>query len=186
MSNSANTVENVVSLNNDTKVTAPTTPEWFKDRWMLDFVEYENGLHKGWKRMPFLTFNQLLLAIRSLRTTQIQDLLHDKQTKIEWKSIRIHSEAELDELVDKDGAIHTVQDDWEPICTMREYEFGTLYSSVADDFRTKGVKWGNKQYGLCENLPNRTLLTEEEFIRDKDLYLDLMKLEYQNSSFHKI
>lgn len=169
MSNSAITKENVVSLNNDTKVTAPTTPEWFKDRWMLDFVEYENGLHKGWKRMPFLTFNQLLLAMRSLQNNRTFNLLHDIQTEIEWKSIRVHSEAELDQLVDKDGAIHTVQDQWEPICTMREYKFGTLYSDNADDFRINGVKWGDEQYDTYDTLPNDPLFTREEFIRDRNL-----------------
>jgi hypothetical protein len=115
-----------------------------EDRYMLD---YWHGGEVRWVRSPFVTWNQVVRMLGSLQNEQFSHRLtnfskpDENFVDLDWELVRIHSERELDVMVDEDGKAEDLvpmdeKDKFVPVCTKREYLFGTLYQNIADQFRS--------------------------------------------------
>jgi hypothetical protein len=111
------------------------------DYWFLDFEEKPVP---RWVRMSFLTWNQVIRVLSNLQTHQATNRLHNLISNpsfedVDWGSVRICSERELDELVDENGNTDTRAKDaaaFVGVCTKREYLFGAFYQGYADMVRS--------------------------------------------------
>lgn len=133
------------------------------ERWMLDYRLTKNGLLK-WVRMPALTWNAVMGALHALQSAQIYNEIHRK-AELDWSSIRIQKESDLDELVDEDGN-EVKWTNKEPVCTLRQTQFGSLYHGLREDFLNGRFDPMTKDYKDLED----PLYTFEEF---KDWYPEL-------------
>ena len=105
-----------------------------EDRWFLD---YWHVTECRWVRSPFLTWNQVVRCLQGLTHEKIRNRL-DNMTKetfeeVDWKSVRIHSERELDVMVDENGKTekpYPNDEDFAPVCTKRDYLFGSGYGGI--------------------------------------------------------
>jgi len=107
-----------------------------EDAWMLDYFDKADC---RWVRVPFLTWNQVTRVLVNLSHKKFRNRLDnmDKEhfEEVDWSRVRIHSERELDVMVDEDGneEDRDPQDkDYKfvPDCTKRVYLFGGMYDNV--------------------------------------------------------
>jgi hypothetical protein len=116
-----------------------------EDFWCLDY-----GLSDplpSWVRMPFLTWNQVVRVLSNLGNKQANNRIFNMRSptfeEIDWSSVRIHSERELDELVDEGGNTkNEIEDcdDFVGVCTKRQYLFGSIYQEAAEDIRSGSLE----------------------------------------------
>ena len=133
------------------------------ERWMLDFGLTENGAY-SWIRMPALTWTAVLRQLKYLQSTKFHNACHRK-AELDWSSIRIQKETDLDELVDKDGNLVKWSNN-EPVCNLREYLFDDRYEYTRQAFLSGEFDPMEEWY---KNLEDH-LYSLEEF---KDFYPEL-------------
>lgn len=111
-----------------------------KDYWMLDYIRKDD---RRWVRQGFLTWNQVCNALMSLQWEQENNRMENYSKEgfqdVEWKTIRIHNEKELDVMVDRNGRSEK-ECSWKkvafkPVCTKREFLFDDRYQKMADFIR---------------------------------------------------
>jgi len=107
-----------------------------EDRWMLD---YHHVNDRRWVRSPFLTWNQVIRILDNLGHGQInnrlENMLNEDFEEVDWGSVRIHSERELDVMVDENGRLEDLypkDKDYKfvPVCNKRAYLFSERYDDV--------------------------------------------------------
>jgi hypothetical protein len=107
-----------------------------EDRWMLDYFDVTDC---RWVRSPFLTWNQAIRILDNLNNkkfrNRIDNMSNENFEEVDWGSVRIHSERELDVMVDKNGNKedrYPQDKDYKfvPVCNKRTYLFDDRYSSV--------------------------------------------------------
>jgi hypothetical protein len=122
--------------------------KWVEDYWFLDFLSQEPA--PRWVRMTFLEWTQVLRVLDNVQQSQGGHRIHsqfdsegpyygEKYEDVDWASVRIHSERELDKLVDENGKTkpYDLADcDFDGVCTKREYLFGSDYQQTADEVRS--------------------------------------------------
>ena len=139
-----------------------------------------------WVRMPFVSLSTATAIVWSLSNEHFSSHLQSFNTHLRddefkhfrFSSLRIHSEDELDELVNAQGKLirHCGDgDDCEPTGTLRQNLFGGSYQSVADQMSGLSAKelgeWEEKRYPKWVELG--ALRTFEETLNDlRDIYPD--------------
>jgi hypothetical protein len=137
-----------------------------EDAWMLDYFDKTDC---RWVRCPFLTWNQVTRVLTDLTHKKIRNRLMSitKETfeDVDWKTVRIHSERELDVMVDEDGNEEDTfpkDKDYKfvPVCTKRAYLFGDRYDH-AELYRS-----GELTLDSHKNFPNLILKDRDDVIRE--------------------
>jgi len=108
-----------------------------EDAWMLDYHHVNDC---RWVRMPFLTWNQVIRILDNMGRGRLIHRLDNMLNKegfedVDWSSVRIHSERELDEMVDENGRLEDLypkDKDYKfvPVCNKRAYLFSERYDNV--------------------------------------------------------
>ena len=139
-----------------------------EDRWFLD---YFHKTQCRWVRSPFLTWNQVVRCLQGLTHEKIRNRI-DNMTKetfeeVDWGRVRIHSERELDVMVDENGLPEDPNPEDEnynfvPVCTKREYHFGAMYDEI-EHFRS-GEFTEEDIHGF--DIPKSYLEDREDVIND--------------------
>ena len=139
-----------------------------EDLWMLDYF------HKTdcrWVRVPGLTWNQVIRCLNDLSNQKSQNhfknVMSETFEDIDWSGVRIHSERELDVMVDKDGEEELWNPEDEnykflPLCTKRTSLFGDNYQNTIALYR-KGEEFRSR---LTGNIPKHALVDEESLMAD--------------------
>ncbi len=139
-----------------------------EDRWFLDYF------HKTdcrWVRCPFLTLNQVTRVLTNLTHQQIRNRLDNMTSEtfeeVDWSRVRIHSERELDVMVDEDGNEEDRSPTDEnykfvPVCTKRAYLFSDRYE-VIEHYRSG--KWNSDEMG-GRKIPKHALEDRDDVIRE--------------------
>lgn len=137
-----------------------------EDAWMLDYFDKTDC---RWVRCPFLTWNQVTRVLTDLTHKKVRNRLTSitKETfeDVDWRTVRIHSERELDVMVDENGNQedpYPQDKDYKfiPVCTKRVYLFGEMYDN-ADLYRS-----GELTLDIHKNFPNLILKDRDDVIRD--------------------
>ena len=139
-----------------------------EDAWMLDYIDKTDC---RWYRSPFLTWNQVTRVLVNLTHKKIRNRI-DNMTKetfedVDWSSVRIHSERELDVMVDEDGNEEDPYPDdkdykFVPVCNKRTYLFGEMYDN-AELFRSG--KWNPSEF-YDWDIPKHILEDRDDVIKD--------------------
>ena len=137
-----------------------------EDAWMLDYFDKTDC---RWVRCPFLTWNQVTRVLTDLTHKKVRNRLTSitKETfeDVDWRTVRIHSERELDVMVDENGNQedpYPQDKDYKfiPVCTKRVYLFGEMYDN-ADLFRS-----GELTLDIHKNFPNLILKDRDDVIKE--------------------
>ena len=137
-----------------------------EDAWMLDYFDKTDC---RWVRCPFLTWNQVTRVLTDLTHKKVRNRLTSitKETfeDVDWRTVRIHSERELDVMVDENGNQedpYPQDKDYKfiPVCTKRVYLFGEMYDN-ADLYRS-----GELTLDIHKNFTNLILKDRYDVIRD--------------------
>jgi len=120
------------------------TPEY----WMLDY--HFNDGSPTWMRHPFLTWDQVVYRLWNLQMLRRPNNIKKFTSQghlptVDWSSLRIQKESDLDAMVDENGDVEDLFPDDEnykfsPVCTMREFLFDDRYQKVADFVRSGVMK----------------------------------------------
>jgi len=146
-----------------------------EDAWMLDYF------HKTdcrWVRVPFLTWNQVTRCLVGLTHEKVRNRIRNMTSEtfedIDWSSVRIHSECELDVMVDEDGNEedpYPEDKDYKfvPVCTKRAYLFGGMYEHVE---KYRSGEWNSDDMRGWE-IPKHNLEDRDDVIADlRECYPD--------------
>lgn len=130
-----------------------------KDYWMLDYYLKEDC---RWVRQGFLTWNQVCHALMSLQWKQENNRIENYSSEgfqdVEWETVRIHNEKELDVMVDRYGRSED-KCSWKkvafkPVCTKREFLFDDRYQDMAHAIRDGEILPSE----LNNNIPDEPLI----------------------------
>jgi len=146
-----------------------------EDAWMLDYFDKTDC---RWIRSPFLTWNQVTRVLTNLShkkiTNRIRNMTKETFEDVDWSSVRIHSERELDVMVDEDGNEedpYPENKDYKfvPVCTKRAYLFGGMYDH-AELYRSGEIN-PSDVHGW--DIPKHTLEDRDDVIADlRECYPD--------------
>jgi hypothetical protein len=139
-----------------------------EDRWMLDYFDKTD---RRWVRSPFLTWNQVTRILTNLTHKQIRNRIENMTSETfqetDWSQVRIHSERELDVMVDEDGNEedrYPKDENYKfvPVCNKRGYLFGGMYENI-EHFRSG--KW-NPDDMRGWKIPEHALEDRDDVIRE--------------------
>ena len=132
-----------------------------RNAYMVDYWQTSPETRAQWVIMPFVSLTTATAVVWSLSNEKLSSHLQSRRAHLrdddfehfEFSSLRIHSEDELDEMVNAQGK-HIEDcddgDDCEPAGTLRQHLFGDLYQSIADEVSGLSAKelreWEEKQY----------------------------------------
>jgi hypothetical protein len=146
-----------------------------EDRWMLDYFDKTDC---RWVRSPFLTWNQVTRILTNLTHKKIRNRIDNMTSEtfqeVDWSRVRIHSERELDVMVDEDGNEEDPfpKDEnykFVPVCNKRTYLFSPRYDN-AELYRSG--KW-NPDDMRGWDIPKTTLEDRDDVIANlRDEYPD--------------
>ncbi len=146
-----------------------------EDAWMLDYFDNTDC---RWVRMPYLTWNQVTFILTNLTHKKIRNRIDNMTSEtfeeIDWSRVRIHSERELDVMVDENGNIedpYSKDEEYKfvPVCTKRAYLFGDMYE-VGDAYRSGKIDPFDV-HGW--DIPKETLTNRDDVITDlRQMYPD--------------
>jgi hypothetical protein len=146
-----------------------------EDAWMLDYFDKTDA---RWVRSPFLTWNQVTRILTNLTHRKMRNRIDNMTSEtfedVDWSSVRIHSERELDVMVDENGKkeLRNPKDkDYKfvPVCNKRTYLFGSGYDT-AEKYRSG--KW-NPDDMRGWDIPKHCLEDRDDVIADlRDEYPD--------------
>jgi hypothetical protein len=148
-----------------------------EDLWFLDYHYSDENGYKRWCRHPLLNWNQVTHILARFSQRQNSQLLKSKRyskNKIDWSSIRIQKEKDLDVLVDKDGNEQDKNSDklgadFIPLISKREYLFGSLYECGVQSLRNGSLQLED----INGSIPSCLLIEQKEVINDlRDCYPD--------------
>ena len=130
-----------------------------QDYWMLDYYLKDDV---RWVRQGFLTWNQVCHALMSLQWKQMNNRMENYSKEgfqdVEWETIRIHNEKELDVIVDRYGRSEdkclVKKVPFKPVCTKREFLFDERYQNIADHVRCGEISPSE----LNNNIPDEPLI----------------------------
>ena len=158
-----------------------------RNAYMVDYMITSPS--PRWVRMPFVSLKTATHIVNNLSNkhfhSAIAGLRHFRQNPdaddfehFEFSSLRIHSEDELDEMVNAQGK-HIEDcddgDDCEPAGTLRQHLFGDLCQSIADEVSGLSAKelreWEEERYPTWFDLEHLT--TREAVMNElRDEYPD--------------
>lgn len=142
--------------------------KFLEDRWMLDYFDKTDC---RWYREPFLTWNQVTRVLTNLTHKKIRNRLDNMTSEtfeeVDWSRVRIHSERELDVMVDEDGNEEDRSPTDEnykfvPVCNKRTYLFGSNYD-IAEMYRSGGLN-PDDMHGW--KIPEHALEDRDDVIRE--------------------
>ena len=139
-----------------------------EDAWMLDYFDKTDC---RWVRSSFLTWNQVTRILNNLQhrywRNRLENITKETFEDVDWSRVRIHSERELDVMVDEDGNEedrYPKDKDYKfvPVCTKRGYLFGGMYDHP-DMYRSGEINLSDV-HGW--DIPKHTLQDREQVIYD--------------------
>lgn len=144
-----------------------------EDAWMLDYFDKADG---RWVRSPFLTWNQVIWVLTDLThkkdRNRMEKMYSETFEDVDWGQVRIHSERELDVMVDEDGNEENSYSEEEeymfvPVRTKRAHLFGDMYQNLSQLYRE-----GDKHSAALErDIPKHAL-------KDPDLVIEDLRYDY--------